>query len=830
MSHVAKRGGNMLTKSVRASVLGIVWMLVPFASGDTFTQLVSPQAGHAPGGVAAYNGRLYVWSGDDSQWLGSHQLFEIYDPIQGLWTTGADYPPGRRAEPGAFVLNGRIYSVGGEGPTGGAFNGDVYRYDPATNTWTRLNDFPRPQRSMMFEVCNGKAYAFGGRPGYGPAYGDVYEYDEPNDAWIRKADMPTSTMDAFHVAFQNRIYVFGGDHRPHEWQVDWITTTQIYDPATDTWQYGASEMPAPLRWGQALVRGTSIWLLPFGRNTEDQQVVREPFVYEYSPLMNTWRQHALEIPARRIGAGCGIIGNTAYLPIICAESGPSVNEFYALNLSALPAAPGWERQNANWQNTQSYPEGAHSKSCITDLQERWTAPGRVVLTGGVIGDGALAIASIDGANLHVRKADGTMLWTTTSAYNIDQIVLDDADGDGRPDVFACGREAGNTYAIWAYRGFDGLLLKTISVDVVGDEAVALRGVCDLDGDGDMEIVALRNSGYGLLRRGLCVLDYDTGAEVWFYEFGPGTREDVVVADVNGDGQLELLMGSAAVHNGKCANGFCDSGSWLFCFGHDGTLLWATALGNWIVDVALADIDADDSDEIIAFEGGDYYSQQHFCAREIRGTDGAVLQTWCGPAGLGLGNRAVGDVRSEPGLEMITGGSHQGSASGQLFVIGADFVQLAARSLGTSWNQVWAIVDMDGDGAKEIFASSEAYGSELATLYALDGNLQTLWSRTCASNVTDTIVSDLDNNGQIELLVTAGSALHVYGPPSAYIPGDLNCDGVVNYGDINPFVQAFSNPPTYLEQHSTCCYWNGDCNHDGWVTYGDINCFVELLIQ
>ena len=59
-------------------------------------------------------------------------------------------------------------------------------------------------------------------------------------------------------------------------------------------------------------------------------------------------------------------------------------------------------------------------------------------------------------------------------------------------------------------------------------------------------------------------------------------------------------------------------------------------------------------------------------------------------------------------------------------------------------------------------------------------------------------------------------------------GDLNCDGTVDFGDINPFVQALSDPTGYQQQHPDCNIQNGDINADGRVDFADINPFVALL--
>ena len=59
-------------------------------------------------------------------------------------------------------------------------------------------------------------------------------------------------------------------------------------------------------------------------------------------------------------------------------------------------------------------------------------------------------------------------------------------------------------------------------------------------------------------------------------------------------------------------------------------------------------------------------------------------------------------------------------------------------------------------------------------------------------------------------------------------GDLNCDGVVNFGDINPFVLALSSPAGYEAAYPGCNVMLADCNGDGYVNFADINPFVALL--
>ena len=65
-------------------------------------------------------------------------------------------------------------------------------------------------------------------------------------------------------------------------------------------------------------------------------------------------------------------------------------------------------------------------------------------------------------------------------------------------------------------------------------------------------------------------------------------------------------------------------------------------------------------------------------------------------------------------------------------------------------------------------------------------------------------------------------------------GDCNCDGTVDYADIDPFVAALScvggNPDCWPPAGvPTDCPWlNADCDGDGSVTYADIDAFVASI--
>ncbi|MEW6249232.1 MAG: hypothetical protein AB1716_01170 [Planctomycetota bacterium] len=84
------------------------------------------------------------------------------------------------------------------------------------------------------------------------------------------------------------------------------------------------------------------------------------------------------------------------------------------------------------------------------------------------------------------------------------------------------------------------------------------------------------------------------------------------------------------------------------------------------------------------------------------------------------------------------------------------------------------------------------------------------------------------DGMVPGLPVTGELRNATLVPSAR--GDMNCDGVVNFDDINPFVQALSDPAGWQASHPGCPFSNCDVNCDGHVDFWDINPFVALLSQ
>lgn len=60
------------------------------------------------------------------------------------------------------------------------------------------------------------------------------------------------------------------------------------------------------------------------------------------------------------------------------------------------------------------------------------------------------------------------------------------------------------------------------------------------------------------------------------------------------------------------------------------------------------------------------------------------------------------------------------------------------------------------------------------------------------------------------------------------PADLNCDGAVDFFDIDPFILALFDPSGYAAQFPDCDLRSADANQDGDVNFFDIDAFLQCV--
>ncbi|MEM4258128.1 MAG: hypothetical protein QXL17_03130 [Candidatus Thermoplasmatota archaeon] len=88
--------------------------------------------------------------------------------------------------------------------------------------------------------------------------------------------------------------------------------------------------------------------------------------------------------------------------------------------------------------------------------------------------------------------------------------------------------------------------------------------------------------------------------------------------------------------------------------------------------------------------------------------------------------------------------------------------------------------------------------------------------------------DIDGQTRIDLSGNIDMGADEY-QTSPCSPGDMNNDGVVDFDDVNIFIDALSmDEMEFITIHPESCYWAADCNQDGVVDFNDINSFITIL--
>jgi hypothetical protein len=162
----------------------------------------------------------------------------------------------------------------------------------------------------------------------------------------------------------------------------------------------------------------------------------------------------------------------------------------------------------------------------------------------------------------------------------------------------------------------------------------------------------------------------------------------------------------------------------------------------------------------------------------------------------------------------------------------------ARWNGTNWQPL-------GTGMNDYVRALTVYNGELiaggnfTTAGGVSANYIAHWNGTSwqplGTGMNYSVVSVLTvYDGE---LIAGGSFTTAGGNASAYwarwgcaapaaCPGDMNCDGRVNFADIDPFVAALSGQSAWT--HWPCPWLNADCNGDTYVTFADIDPFVAVI--
>ena len=397
----------------------------------------------------------------------------------------------------------------------------------------------------------------------------------------------------------------------------------------------------------------------------------------------------------------------------------------------------------------------------------------------------------------------------------DGVASGDFDGDGDRDI-AVSSDTPDKVSVFLNDG-SGLFSPGPVVFVGAGRGAAQLVAADFDGDQDLDLaVVLKNA------NSLLVLTNDGFGGFTLGSITPVGARPVWLAA----GTLDANASVDLVTANRDANSLT-----VLLNNGDGTFTASTvAVGDEPRAVAVGDFNGDNAPDLVATNHRDR-------------TISILTNNGSGGFGGGVSISVGGQVRPDG----VTTGDLDGdmdmdiavATSGNALNLVAVFINTAGTFSGPFNYAVGGVnpdtivaVDLNCDDMLDLVTSDQD-SNNISVLVntgaAVFGPAETFGVGTrpgtlIAANLdndrdADVVVSNRDSN-DVSILINQTCA--------GVVLGDMNCDGVLNGGDIDPFFLALGDPAAYATQFPNCDPRNGDINGDGRLDGGDIDPFFQCL--
>jgi N-acetylneuraminic acid mutarotase len=304
--------------SVCLLVLLCVFLFLPSVLADENCWVTTEQmpSRRSDFGVAVVDGKIYVIGG---RCLGDHVgLNEMYDPETDTWTTKASMPTGRSSFAIA-VYDGKIYAFGGTTGSSSAMGGYILTdanevYDPTTDTWENRSGLPTARMCFNAHAVGDKIFTLSGAEFqdtfmvYGLGVTEVY--DPETDSWNTKTQIPVAVYGYASAAVGDEIFVIGGVMRGSMGEF-MAKLNQVYDTKTDRWSNKTAPLTELYKASAGVTTGVFAPVQIIVVGGQDGSLECFNITQVYNPADDTWRYGA-SMPTNRSRLGVAVVYATLY--------------------------------------------------------------------------------------------------------------------------------------------------------------------------------------------------------------------------------------------------------------------------------------------------------------------------------------------------------------------------------------------------------------------------------------------------------------------------------------------------------------------------------------